>query len=44
MGNIIKFKYNKTSSKELTELQGKYLIENLNTLWETFIASQSVAG
>lgn len=44
MGNIIKFKYNKSSSKELTELQGKYLIENLDELWKTFIASQSVAG
>lgn len=41
MKNIIKFKYRKDSSKELTELQGKYLIENLSTLWESFVASQS---
>lgn len=44
MGNIIKFKYNKSSSKELTELQGKYLIENLPTLYKTFVESQAKAG
>ena len=41
MRNIIKFKYHKDSSAELTELQAKYLTENLQSLWESFIESQA---
>lgn len=41
MLDIIKWKYGKDSSKELTELQAKYLIENLNTVWEQFVASRT---
>ena len=44
MKQILNFKYKKSNSKELTELQGKYLIENLDGLWKSFIESQSKAG
>ena len=41
MKSIINYKYRKASSKELTELQAKYMIGNLATLWESFVESQS---
>ena len=44
MKQILNFKYKKSNSKELTELQGKYLIENLPTLYKTFVESQAKAG
>ena len=44
MTNVIKWKYGKASSKELTELQAKYLLGNLDQLWVDYIASQAVAG
>jgi hypothetical protein len=40
MLDIIKWKYGKESSKELTELQAKYMIENLSTLWESFVEAR----
>lgn len=43
MKSIINYKYRKASSAELTELQAKYLIENLNSLWEAYIQSQAKA-
>ena len=44
MVNIIKFKYKKSNSKELTGLQGKYLISNLNEIWSVYIKTGSVGA